>query len=76
MIHKFVKTTPKPSATKNSKGELELPWLLFCGGWLVDAGGVADAVFVVGTSLDEDKVPPVVGEGAGVSLGAIEEEAT
>jgi hypothetical protein len=23
--HRFVKTTPKPSATKNNRGELELP---------------------------------------------------
>ena len=45
--HKFVKTTPKPRATKKSNGELELPPGLFRDSVVVAEGAedeVADIV--------------------------------
>lgn len=37
--HRFVKTTPKPRATKKRRGELEPPWLLVLSLlWLVPDG--------------------------------------
>lgn len=78
MIHRFVNTTPKPSATKNSNGELELPWLfggLFGEGGLVvvDAGGGEDDV-VLGTLLVrsvEDGTPEDVGDGESVDARVV-----
>jgi hypothetical protein len=48
--HKFVKTTPKPRATKNSRGEL--PGVLLFLPWSVGVGvAVADEVVVVSGML-------------------------
>jgi len=51
--HKLVKTTPKPRATKNSKGELVGPLLLFLVSSSVGVGDGADGVVVVSDMLAE-----------------------
>jgi hypothetical protein len=46
--HRFVKTTPNPRATKNSRGEFWVP--LFCAGAVGD--GVAEGAELVGIIED------------------------
>jgi len=74
MIQRLVKTTPKPRATKKSKGDELPPWLLvvllfWVGGRLVLLGGPPLAVVSAtegGLAVTVDEKMPGVGAGVGV----------
>lgn len=68
--HKFVKTTPNPRATKNNRGELVGPLLLFVWG---GGGGVGvGKVDVMAAINDEDnESDDICGKGGGGGGGSL-----
>lgn len=68
--HKLVKTTPNPKATKNSRGELEAPWLLLSLLLEFPAVGSGDkAVDVADGREVSDAEGKEVGDGVALSVG-------
>jgi len=70
MIQRLVKTTPKPRATKKSKGDELLPWLLLV--LLFGVGGrfvLLGAPLAVVSDTDEGLAVRVVGKKPGVGDG-------